>query len=381
MRNTLASLAVVFTGCLAAPSDEIADPADMAKEEGGLSFTINPFTVVIDSISPATQIEGRPITIQFHQSNHFTAARTGWVAVELLPSGEQPIENAGSQWQMVALAGGQTAQGVVTVTAPAASHDSFVKLFYFETWNAGEFPTPGPHLAETAPAPLSVAARYSIDVSEMIIGSTRQLAQADHVHATLAYDNPVRVSTGNVDLGFLNHGTYYLSLTPEARVDLVPFVSPALQYDYTFSEFVNGNWYCAGIVAQDTLTFPSADIATLTAGGPHVEARRYRFNSPAGCNTGDYIIVSNVRRHASNDDTPTVVPAAVQIAPGGTVQFTASHFSGPVSWSVSGGALHGTIDASGFFHATQPLDPHAFVTITAVDGQQNTASAALSITR
>jgi hypothetical protein len=30
---------------------------------------------------------------------------------------------------------------------------------------------------------------------------------------------------------------------------------------------------------------------------------------------------------------------------------------------------------------TKPLDPHSFITITAVDGHQNTATAALSVTR
>jgi hypothetical protein len=374
VNRTLLSALLLVAGCGATPSPDVAEDSE------ALGIYLNPFNLQIDSISPSTQVEGRPITINFHQTNRFLRSpRSGWVGVTLLPSGSPPVEDAGSQWQIVSLASGQVANGVVTVTAPPASKDSFVKLFYFETWNAGEFPTPGPHLAETAPQPLTVAARYSVDINWIRIGSTRTLWLADHVFADLALSNPISSSTGQVSLGALDTGVHRVWLQPAPRVDLVPFVSTALSYGYRFVNFDWWNSHCNGTLVDDVVTFTSAQAATLTAGGAHDETRNYRTGSPSGCNTSDYTINSQVIRHAFNDDVPVLVPSTVQMRQGGQVQFSAVNFHGPVTWSVTGGSLKGVIDLNGVFTATQPLDPHGVVTVVAVDNQQNVATAALGL--
>lgn len=372
MNRTLL-LALVIAGCG-------APPPNSAEDQEGFGITINPFFVAIDSVSPATQVEGRPITIKFHQTNRFfRAPHTGWVGVTLLPSGSAPVENAGSTWQIVSLAGGQTANGVITVTAPAPSKDSFVKLFYFEQWNGGEFPTPGPHLAESAVKPLTVAGRYSVDVNWINIKQTRTLWLADHVYGGLAIGNPINVSTGTQYLGALGYGVHSIWLSPAARVDLVPFLTTALQYRYVFTNYDAWNSHCNGTTVDDTVTFSSFDVATITAGGAHDETREYNTSSPAGCPTSDYVVNSQIIRRAANDDTPVVVPSTVQIRQGGQVQFSTLNMHGPITWSVSGGALGGVIDGNGLFTATQPLDAHTPLTITAIDAQQNSASAALGL--
>ncbi|HMC30501.1 MAG TPA: hypothetical protein VKL99_06665, partial [Candidatus Angelobacter sp.] len=76
-----------------------------------------------------------------------------------------------------------------------------------------------------------------------------------------------------------------------------------------------------------------------------------------GCGGGGSTPVTN---------PPTVSPSAVAVPIGGTQQFTATNFSGSVTWSVS--PQVGSIDANGLYHAPASFPAPNNLTVTASGG-------------
>jgi hypothetical protein len=321
-------------------------------------------------------IEGQPMHVFFSVTGTDSAPRTGWVSVKVtIPGGGTLDESSTDAWSVFQLTSGETANGVVTFTAPTAAANNVIDLFYFEDWQwSGNTRTAGASLKDADPLSFSTGEEISVSLDSIYCSVTRIRGDGDTIssgiEAWLGANDPGPVTLGPGSF-LLDHGQS-ISGDSTGVVYLYPGVSPDLSYRYRVANISN-EWGCAGDVADDTFAFTSDGVDALTLQtGSHTEAREYHYVTPWNCNASDYWVTTTMRRE--RNPWPDVTPHQVRLKPNHAFQFAATGLASPVTWSVSDPTM-GSVDSFGTFTASPNLNKDGFVNVSAAGSAGTVVSA------
>ena len=412
------------------------------------------FRIDIESVEPAVPFEGQPMHIVFNLVNNTNDVKTGWVGAAMQPTNQGPYDNdMTTDWAIGKLPAHSSARGEVTIPAPAhAAPGQGFSLYYYETRPmVGEFLQKGPHIIDTARYAYDLGARYYVDLTTVEAVHTREpdlpyrndhdvftcggkLAGGAERKCVTTDSTPMFGTPGIKDIGDvhqfkplnvemgpfvtvprtgpsltvayagLNYGSAdsnivrsvmngASTITSDILQAVYPSFAAALKAGDSITQQLNDLIApdCNGLVSDDTVTWSSTDLDSLTqATGSATQVRQdgtdplppgSPYITPAGCGAHPIYNVTSVIRRVpwGASDRLVVTPTQKRVRSGSTFHL-ATNDPNPaaVTWFAENASADGYFSLSGDgidFTVTRTLNMQDMFEVTAIGSDGSSSKA------